>query len=123
VDEYRSLRFTGGISLTGFGLLSAVLGSVLGLRAIVDKSRIGSQCNKAGYCNLPGYTIASETQDFTYGSNASFVVAAAALGAGIPLLLTGLPKKASAPRVGTLRPHLSAWMLPSPRGIGAVVRW
>jgi hypothetical protein len=95
------------------GLLSVVVGSVLGVRAIVDQNQIGSHCNKAAFCDLTGYTLGSEAQDFAYVSNASFITAAVALGAGLPLLLTGLPKKAAS----------TAWIRPSPRGLRAGVRF
>jgi hypothetical protein len=113
VDQYRPLRFSAGVSLTGIGLLSVVVGSVLGARALVSRNEIGSHCNKVAVCDLTGYTLGSEAQDFAYVSNASFVVAGLAMGAGLPLLLTALPKK-SAP---------TAWIRLSPRGLGAVVRF
>jgi hypothetical protein len=111
MDETRPLRFRAGVSLSGLGLLGIVLGSVLGARAIVDKNDIGAHCNRAALCDLAGYTLGSEAQDFALISTASFVVGLAAAGAGVGLLVSALPVK----------PGAAAWMTPGGLAVGG--RW
>ncbi len=114
-DENRALRFTGGISLAGFGVLFTVLGGVLGVRAIVDKSQIGAHCDAAARCDLVGYTLGSEAQDFAELSTVGLVIGLPAVVAGVVLAVSGAPKK------GRER----AWLMPATgtggRTIG--VRW
>ena len=111
-DPNRALRFTGGIAVGGFGLVMFALGSVLGVRAIVDKDQIGSHCNAALHCDLIGYTLASEAQDFAQISTAGLAMGVPALAAGIALAITGAPKNA-----GGL-----AWVSPGP-GSTVALRW
>jgi hypothetical protein len=105
-DDTR-LRFTGGVTLGGVGGLFLVLGSVLGVRAIVDKSQIGTHCNSAGLCDLVGYTLGTEAQHFAALSSISFAVGVPALAAGLVMAVPVAPKK----RAGL------AWLTP------AGVRW
>jgi hypothetical protein len=107
-DGSRQLRFTSGVALTSAGGLMLVLGSVLGLRAIVSKNQIGSHCDATGRCDLNGYSLGSEATDFALISTVSFVVAAVGLGAGIPLLVTGLPKAPSPKPATSARLTLTA---------------
>ena len=111
-DDTRALRFTGGITLGGVGALFVVLGGVLGVRAIVDKSAIGAHCDGAARCDLVGYTLGSEAQDFAALSTVSFAIGLPALAAGVALAVSGAPKKDAG----------RAWYLP-PGGRAFGVRW
>ncbi len=91
-DPWRPLRFTSGVSLTGIGALSLITSGVLLGRAVVDKSEIGSHCNAAKKCDLIGYTLASEAEDFALTSTVMFVVGIAATAVGVPLLVSGRPQ-------------------------------
>jgi hypothetical protein len=101
-DDTR-LRFTGGIALGGVGALFVVLGSVLGVRAIVDKGQIGTHCNGAGLCDLVGYTLGTEAQHFAALSSIGFAAGLPALAAGLVMAVPVAPKK----RAGL------AWLTPT----------
>jgi hypothetical protein len=94
-DDNRALRFTGGIALAGVGLVFVVLGSVLGARAIVDKNAIGSHCDAAARCDLAGYSLGSEAQDFAALATVGFGFGLPALVGGVVLAVTGAPKKSA----------------------------
>jgi hypothetical protein len=111
VDETRLLRFRAGVSLAGLGFLSIVLGSVAGARAIVDKNDIGAHCNRAAQCDLAGYTLGSEAQDFALTSTVFFAIGLAAAGAGVGLLVSALPAK----------PGAATWIAPGGLAVGG--RW
>jgi hypothetical protein len=106
-EDARRLRFTAGISLTGLGALTMVLGGVLGARALVSKNDIGAHCSTAGKCDLVGYTYLAEAQDFSSTSTACFILGPLAAAVGVGLLISSTPKKTG----------VSAWIAPTPRGL------
>jgi hypothetical protein len=112
-DDTRALRFTGGIAVGGIGLISVIAGSVLGVRALVDKNQIGAHCNRAFKCDLTGYTLGSEAHDFALISTVTFSFGLPALAAGVGFVLSGSPKK----------PGAAAWMGPAPGGLAWRGRW
>lgn len=89
----------------GLGFLGIFAGSVVGVRAIVDKNEIGTHCNRAYQCDLTGYTLGSEATDFALVSTAGFALGLASAAAGIGLLISAPP----------LKPRTSAWLSPGPR--------
>jgi hypothetical protein len=91
-DPWRPLRFTSGVSLTGIGALALVTSGILGGRALVSKADIGGHCNAAKKCDLIGYTLASEAEDFALTSTIMFVIGVGAAAAGVPLLVSGRPQ-------------------------------
>ena len=106
--DTRSLRFTGGISLAGLGLLTTLVGGVLAVRAAVSKSDIGSHCDATNHCDLVGYSLGSEAVDF---STTATVLIPAGLGiaaAGAGLILSTKPWTA---------PRPTAWATPSGGGV------
>jgi hypothetical protein len=114
-DGTRALRFTGGVSLTGLGLLTAVVGGVVAARAAVSKRDIGSHCNAAGYCDLVGYSLASEAVDFSATATALIPTGLAIAAAGAGLLLSTQP----------WRPRVTAGIAPTAGGmvVTGVARW
>ncbi len=111
--DWRRLRFTAGVSLTALGLVTVVLGSVLGVRAIVSKDHIGAHCSAAGKCDLTGWTYLAEAQDFSSTSTACFILGPLAMAVGGGLLISSRPWK----------PGATAWIRPTLGGVAAGARW
>ena len=114
-DGTRALRFTGGVSLTGLGLLTATVGGVLAGRAAVSKRDIGDHCNAASYCDLVGYSLASEAVDFSTMATALIPLGLGLAAGGAGLLISTRPWK----------PRVTAGITPTAGGmvVTAGARW
>lgn len=107
-DDSRELRFTSGIALGGVGFVTIVLASVLGVRALIDKNKIGTHCNQAFQCDLTGYTFGSDARDMALLSTVTFIAGIAGAAAGVGIIVSAVPKKPGAARV--------TWIAPAPGG-------
>jgi hypothetical protein len=120
IDETRALRFTSGVSLTGIGLTAVILGSVIGVRALVSKNDIGAHCDAAGTCDLTGYTYGSQAQDLARFSTICFGAGLGMAAAGVGLLLSAKPWK---PGIWPGSSSATAWIAPARSGVVLGARW
>jgi hypothetical protein len=111
--DTRALRYTGGISLAGLGLLTTLVGGVLAVRAAVSKSDIGAHCDAANRCDLIGYSLGSEAVDFSATATALIPTGLGIAAVGAGLILSTKP--------WTARP--TAWATPRGGGVGLSARW
>ena len=116
-DSTRTLRFTSGISLTGIGVTAVILGSVIGVRALVSKNDVGAHCDAAGTCDLTGYTYGVQAQDLARFATICFGAGLALTGIGVGLVVSSKPWK---PGLG---PRTSAWIAPTRSGVVLGARW
>jgi hypothetical protein len=112
-DDARALRYTGGISLVGLGLLTTLVGGVLAARAAVSKSDIGAHCDATNHCDLIGYSLGSEAVDFSTTATVLIPTGLGIAAAGAGLILSTKP--------WTARP--TAWATPRGGGVALVARW
>lgn len=122
-DEYRTLRFTGGLTLGGAGLLSLAMGSVYGVRTFIEKGAAGHHCDSKGRCDLTGYTAQTDAHDSATLSTISVAVGLTLATAGVILAVTAAPRRTPAGVSSGRVPRAAGWLAPGPRGFVAGLRW
>lgn len=80
----RNLGFVSG----GVGLVGIAIGAVTGILAIGDKDTVGKFCNAQTCTDQKGLDAARDGRTVSAVSTASFAIGAAALAAGVVLVLT-----------------------------------
>src|SRR5262249_9071745 len=74
-----------GVSLTGAGFITMLIGGVLVGRALVDKRDALPSCDASFHCSLAGYTLGSEARDFALTATITLPIGLGVAAAGVGL--------------------------------------
>lgn len=106
-----------GIALGAVGIAGIAAGAVTGFLTIERKNTVAASCDASKACTPAGVAAASEGKTFSAVSTATFIGGAAALAAGVVLVIAGRSSGAPA-KAGSARPSATAFVALAPAGAG-----